>query len=866
MSVVTRTNLATNPTAASTTNFSAVAGPGGTAALTNQTTQGYSGSNFNRVMWSAATTSAGGGASYTQTGLSASAMMAHLIWVRASKAQTVNLAVQYLTSGGANDGGAVTGTNVSLTANTWTAVSVVAYTGPSTTQAVLTAQAASTGVTWASGDTFDLDAVLMEAPPTRTNLALNPAFRGTSGTVAVRTNLCTNPSFETSTTGWTANTGSPTLASDTAHAYVGSASMKMTSTVSSADIAVFFTATLNANTTYTLSYWVYSPDARTSFFDVAGTGWTPSGNASTSIPANTWTRVTATLTTPSTAPGSTTFYLHNGGGPTTVGTSLWLDAVLLEMAASPGSYFDGSTAASGDYAFAWNGPAGASTSAQTAKALTNWNARWFGSNGGAGAMFQTANGMNGGVALRKLWTVANTGATLDTGFNTPNITVTPNATYTISGWCRATIAAGASTSFVPYIVWYNSSNSVISTTPSTFNGVSVTPGVWTQASVTGTAPATASYAVFVFGPYNGAANMAAGDYLDFANILIEPATTLGTYFDGSLAQTASTLYAWLGAADASSSVAMTTPFTYFDGSLVSANGNVYAWTGTANASTSTDKIYQPWISLLQGSSPAPNVRVTYQDFDPGTNQINLWRTVDGVRRPVRGVRHHNVVGSDFVVDYEAALGRTVSYDIEILSGVCAGVVISTASTTITGAVAGWLSDPLSPGTAVPVYGDVGPNGEPGLDFDALAKWDYTSAVTKLVVAGTSEPVALIGQRQMNSSIDVNVSTLATNQSTALRNLLQQAAVVLFRPLPGWASGLPGLCYLAAQTVTEASVSEKWGGQVVSWKVKGDIVAPPAAQVTVPTVTYGSVAAEYATYAAFNAAHQGQTYLQVVESP
>src|SRR5213595_2989120 len=153
MSVVTRTNLATNPSAASTTNYAAVAGTGGTAALSNQTTAGYSGSNFNRVTWSVATTSPSGGASYTQTGLAASTQYTHVLAVRSSKAQTVNLSAQYKDSSSVNVGAATVSANVALTANVWTLLPVTATSGAGVDRVVLTAAAASAGTNWANTDT-----------------------------------------------------------------------------------------------------------------------------------------------------------------------------------------------------------------------------------------------------------------------------------------------------------------------------------------------------------------------------------------------------------------------------------------------------------------------------------------------------------------------------------------------------------------------------------------------------------------------------------------------------------------------------------------------------------------------------------------
>jgi hypothetical protein len=410
-----------------------------------------------------------------------------------------------------------------------------------------------------------------------------------------------------------------------------------------------------------------------------------------------------------------------------------------------------------------------------------------------------------------------------TATGTSGMPVSASTSYAFQVQSRA--AATARTVTVS-ITWYTAAGATIST--STGTGVSDSTTGFVQASVVATSPSTAAFASISI-----AYNTAAASEVHYVDMVFgEAASSVGAPFDGS---------------------------------YVSAAGVVYAWVSTAFASKSTATTYQPVITLAQGSSPSPNVQITYQDFDPGTNNINVWRTADGKRRPVRGARRRNVVASDFVTDYEAPLGRTVSYDIEVLSGVCAGVVITTATTTITSSASGWLSDPLVPSSAVAVYGDVGPNGEPGLDFDALAQLDYKAAVSSAVVIGTSEPVAQIGQRQEAANVDVNVTTLSTTQATALKALIMSAGALLFRPLAGWASQLPGLCYLGAGTVSLLP-AEKYGAQMNGWKVKGDIIAPPGAAIVAPTTTYGTVSANYATYSAFNAAHTGQQYLDVIKNP
>jgi hypothetical protein len=456
-----------------------------------------------------------------------------------------------------------------------------------------------------------------------------------------------------------------------------------------------------------------------------------------------------------------------------------------------------------------------------AAANTTGYAAVAGTGGAASLTNRTDGGAFGSTYNRVTWTTATTA-------------VSGGASYTCTGLSASTQTALAiyarSSKAQTVNVTVNFQTSVPATVNTvTSTAVALAANTWTQIGVVGTSGAGVTQALITVAATTGGSNWAISDTLDVDAVLVEYAAAVGTYFDYS---------------------------------FVSAAGVVYAG---ALGSTSTATTYQPVITLAQGSSPSPNVQITYQDFDPGTNNINVWRTADGKRRPVRGARRRNVVASDFVTDYEAPLGRTISYDIEVLSGVCAGVVITTATTTITSSASGWLSDPLVPSSAVAVYADVGPAGEPGLDFDALAQFDYKAAVNSAVVVGTSEPVAQIGQRQEAAGIDVNVTTLATTQATALKALVMNAGALLLRPLTNWASQLPGLCYLGAGTVSLLP-AEKYGAQMNGWKLKGDTVAPLGAAIVAPTTTYGTVSGSYATYSAFNAAHTGQQYLDVIKNP
>jgi hypothetical protein len=163
---VTRTNFATNPSAATAvTNFAAVPGTGGTAACAYNSGAGYAGNGFARTTWSVATTAVSGGVSYTQTGLAAATQYACQMWVRSSKTQSVALTAAFQTSGAVMVN-TVVGATVALSANAWAQVTVIGTSGAAVDRVVVTAQAATGGVLWASADIFDADAVLVEAAAT----------------------------------------------------------------------------------------------------------------------------------------------------------------------------------------------------------------------------------------------------------------------------------------------------------------------------------------------------------------------------------------------------------------------------------------------------------------------------------------------------------------------------------------------------------------------------------------------------------------------------------------------------------------------------------------------------------------------------
>jgi len=356
---------------------------------------------------------------------------------------------------------------------------------------------------------------------------------------------------------------------------------------------------------------------------------------------------------------------------------------------------------------------------------------------------------------------------------------------------------------------------------------------WTRVSATATA--TAAFASVGWWAYHVAGNtLASGTNYDVTGALIEKGSALGSYFSGA---------------------------------FVNAASSMYSWAGTPNASASTAKTYTPALTLVAKPlfDPCPRVEITISDLTPTTNTVTIWRTADGKRQAVRGARKRDVVGSDFVTDYEVPLGRPASYEIEVTAGINAQASATPATVTVN-SESGCIQDPLVPGGAVPVHGDFGPNGEAYLRDQALKALEYAADMSVVQILGSPDPVAIMGQRMAAGGVDMSMSTGAAQAAADMRVLLQTAPLVLVRPLPKWAAALPGLCYLAVSKPTELPVTEAWGGGLIRWELVGDLVAAPTMNVLVPLWTHGDVKALWATYQQAQTALSGKTYLDVLKSP
>lgn len=273
----------------------------------------------------------------------------------------------------------------------------------------------------------------------------------------------------------------------------------------------------------------------------------------------------------------------------------------------------------------------------------------------------------------------------------------------------------------------------------------------------------------------------------------------------------------------------------------------------------------PTVTVVaKTDAPCPRVEVTITNLSTGTTIYNLWRTSDGVRKIVRGARNRSTVGSDAVVDYESPLGRPITYDIEVVTGTTVGLATVPATTTVT-STTWWIQDPLVPSTAQPLAVNK-TDGPLTLTAAAVKNLEYAAGVNIIPIMGSSEPVALVGTRQIASNMDFSMFTNTAQATVNLRNLIQQTAILLIRTNGIRNDGVPGLAYLAAAKPAEQPVTAAFGGTLTAWQLQGDLVAAPTLTVLVPIWTYQNVNNLWTTYQQAQTALAAKTYLDVLKSP
>jgi hypothetical protein len=264
-------------------------------------------------------------------------------------------------------------------------------------------------------------------------------------------------------------------------------------------------------------------------------------------------------------------------------------------------------------------------------------------------------------------------------------------------------------------------------------------------------------------------------------------------------------------------------------------------------------------------APCPRVGLTVSGLGIAESTATLWRTADGVRSPVRGARRVSMVEAGFVIDYDAPLGRPITYELEVLRGPGGASRTVSAPVTVESDEA-WIMDPLVPQSAIPVRRTLTSKGEPVFMVTAMAAFEYQANVSLFEVMGSDRPMALMGQRAAARGVNLSLITDLPEQQIRVRNLFRQATQILVRVPPSVNDAIEGTCFLAVATVSESSPTAHIGNPLTTWTIQGDTIAAPAVKALTAMFSYGDVQILFNTYAQKQELMAGKTYLDDLKNP
>jgi len=272
-------------------------------------------------------------------------------------------------------------------------------------------------------------------------------------------------------------------------------------------------------------------------------------------------------------------------------------------------------------------------------------------------------------------------------------------------------------------------------------------------------------------------------------------------------------------------------------------------------------------------APCPRAGLTITGLGVGESVVSVWRTADGERNPVRGARRAVMNDATFLVDYDAPLGRPITYELEVISGPAGASRITSAPVTVDSAEA-WIMDPLVPQSAVAISRRMSSMGEPVFMVTAMRNFEYQANISVYEIMGSDRPMALIGQRAAARGVNLSLVTDMAEQNSRVRNLFKQASQILVRVPKSLTDAIEGSCFLSVATIAEDSRKAHTGRALTTWTVQGDTVAAPTIKVLTATFTWGHVSILFDTWgqkrdaviAAASAAGESPTWLFDLKHP
>jgi len=483
----------------------------------------------------------------------------------------------------------------------------------------------------------------------RENRALNPAFEGASGTKLVRTNLAIRPRMQdTSLGGYGTQTLTPVTGIPT-HPNGITTALRVAYNLGVSNSGAMVLLTPAVSTQYALSAWVYNEGTVTEPMSIALQG--EASAPGVGIVPGVWTRLEWVMTTSASARAG---YGVRIGTPSATGSFL-ITGITAEL--SPivvPTFFDGATAASGDFTYSWNGTAAISASSQRASLLTIFTTRESGSS----RVYQRQAG----------------------------ITTKSGLIYKAGGYAYVDLiltGLAASTSYIYSVDVIAPTSSVITVdrgvagagyTPSSRT---ITPNVLTRISRTfATAAGESTRTLSIAGWEN--VDAPDGSMMILDNLLIESGEVALTYFDGDTAAAGDFTYMWDGSANNAISLQKAPTF---DGLLLSGSANRVSW-----LSTDRGKSSRPFARTLIKTSAAVGLNIEDGRLRAGVARRTdtIWIRVSRAttvkfrwRRPSTGFVYSNTAGIAIPADQWTELRQyRGGFDDD---NVCAGILLDITS-------------------------------------------------------------------------------------------------------------------------------------------------------------------------------------------
>lgn len=256
----------------------------------------------------------------------------------------------------------------------------------------------------------------------------------------------------------------------------------------------------------------------------------------------------------------------------------------------------------------------------------------------------------------------------------------------------------------------------------------------------------------------------------------------------------------------------------------------------------------PILTAFVDAAPCPRVDVFFEDFDPGTVTVTVYRISGGRSFEVRGAVRAPTAGSLTRLDFEVPFNVPVSYRAEQFDadGVTLGF---TESSSLEGIAVrdAWMHNPLNPQGAVRVT-----------MLDTAAK-----SLSRPVPGEVSYPrgrrvgVVLSEPRRGLAETVFDVFTETHADADRVQNLIGgvnpgAVPVVCIRTGANNPTRIAMPLFLGVFDIAEEDVSVRFGGEEAIQRIKGPEVDPPLPGLFVPLLRRKDINAYYGSRADVNA--------------